>query len=99
MKSENREKELFCAYLNHTDVPVEIIDINGQVIKGYVSGIYLDSSNGNFGRIQKWHIVQKRDRLNLGLYPLGYMRGILVPQKEVRCIRFGNGMFEFNFEK
>ncbi|MBK9106909.1 MAG: hypothetical protein IPM92_00640 [Saprospiraceae bacterium] len=90
---------LYTTYIKHWDSQVEIQDKKGNVTKGYVSGIYLDRSDGHHIRIDKWHIVQHEDRYNLGLYPLGFMKGVIVEQKEIRSLIFENNAIEFRFEE
>lgn len=90
---------LYSTYLKHSDCQVEIHDKFGNLTIGYVSGIYLDQSEGQHPEIIKWHIVQKEDRYNLGVNALGFMKGVVVEQKDVKRLKFENDSLEFKFEE
>ncbi|MBK8954612.1 MAG: hypothetical protein IPM34_03520 [Saprospiraceae bacterium] len=94
---EDLQHEIYLYYLQHTDSEVEILDKYGRIITGYVSGIYTKLSENEQTNILKWHLVSAEDRLNLGLYPLGFLRGELVRQEDIISFTFRDQNIVFNF--
>jgi small nuclear ribonucleoprotein (snRNP)-like protein len=73
---------------NNREVIIKLKD--NSILKGVLIGYYKDEEESEELYILKWHIVDKKDAMNLGLDSFGAVIGNIINQKDIVEIKLSD---------
>ena len=71
---------------NSREVVIKLKD--NTILKGILIGYFKDEDETEELHILKWHLVDKKDAMNLGLDSFGSIIGNIIKQKDIAEIKF-----------
>lgn len=88
-------------YFKRSDTLIEVTLKSGRKIRGVFISFFLGDQDSSEPYITKWHIVEEKCKMTLGIDEFGFLIGEYINQKEIRSIKFldDNSEMQFNRNK
>ena len=67
---------------------VEILLKNGNRIQGIVIGYFKKDMDDLNSPVIKWHIINNKDKMTLGIDAFGFLIGKIIEQKDIEGMKF-----------
>ena len=87
MKNQISQR-VYAKYESSADARVIITLHSGRIVRGRITGFFLNDSDSKCPVIKRWHIVREGDEYSSGYDPLGVPAGIFINPKEIERIQF-----------
>lgn len=91
-------KILYEKYFSRSNRLIEVTLKNGRKISGVFISFFLGDQDTNEPYIRRWHIVEEKYKMTLGIDAFGFRIGELINQQDIISIRFLDDNSKMQFE-